>query len=504
MVDFVSVIKRAIDSLPENTPDMRFQVYDRARIVVSRQLEKMKPRPPQEILDRQLRKLENAIFQVESKQHKIISVTDQKMSLDVPDNGGINSSNCILLASRLPVSSFSHNDDIISNRNTISDKQYAGKNMSITYSFIARSIYNKFINIFRFSSYSQHSYNNKSIFINADYTQGVLKKIGLEQFSCINNYLFIVIKKYFLSKEYGFLSFFFKLYDNNILKYSAISFIFLGCFIGISYSISKSQVNTIGYINKLLDNNSKNKLSVLTNTVPKITRRLLADGSEVDMDSSNASDLSNPSFNNVFVHNSLVDDKDVNNNVVSLSKGSKLEKTAGNEGASIAFINKGYGNPLAFAKNIAWSLQEGSQGLMIKGNIPTIGSDLSALIVIKRNFDISLAATHLIEIVFSLEKGNQGGDITDLRQISMRKTEKGPGVFFDSNIFRTAKNSYLISLKNSLNNSEVLSEYRWMDIPITYSNGKRIILTIDKGRTGADIFKMAISNWESQTKKSIS
>ncbi|MCM2498356.1 hypothetical protein NDL68_10870, partial [Neorhizobium galegae] len=67
MADFVAVIRRAVDGLANNTPEMRAKVYDKARGAVQRQLENMKPRPPEDMLRRQLDKLEAAIVDVESE-----------------------------------------------------------------------------------------------------------------------------------------------------------------------------------------------------------------------------------------------------------------------------------------------------------------------------------------------------------------------------------------------------------------------------------------------------
>ena len=67
MADFVAVIRRAVDGLSDNTPEMRVKVYARARGAVQRQLESMKPRPPETMLQRQLEKLEAAIRDVEAE-----------------------------------------------------------------------------------------------------------------------------------------------------------------------------------------------------------------------------------------------------------------------------------------------------------------------------------------------------------------------------------------------------------------------------------------------------
>lgn len=67
MADFVAVIRRTVDGLSDNVPEMRAKVYDKARGAVRRQLENMKPRPSDEMIERQMGKLEAAITEVESE-----------------------------------------------------------------------------------------------------------------------------------------------------------------------------------------------------------------------------------------------------------------------------------------------------------------------------------------------------------------------------------------------------------------------------------------------------
>ncbi len=67
MADFIAVIRRAVDGLSDNTPEMRIRVYDRARSAVQRQLDNMKPRPADDVIARQLEKLDEAIASIESE-----------------------------------------------------------------------------------------------------------------------------------------------------------------------------------------------------------------------------------------------------------------------------------------------------------------------------------------------------------------------------------------------------------------------------------------------------
>ncbi|HWU60543.1 MAG TPA: hypothetical protein VN112_00830, partial [Ensifer sp.] len=67
MADFIAVIRRAVDGLSDNTPEMRVRVYERARSAVQRQLDNMKPRPADDVIARQLEKLDDAIATIESE-----------------------------------------------------------------------------------------------------------------------------------------------------------------------------------------------------------------------------------------------------------------------------------------------------------------------------------------------------------------------------------------------------------------------------------------------------
>lgn len=66
MADFVAVIRRAVDGLSNNTPEMRVKVYEKARGAVMRQLDNMTPKPSEDMLRRQLDKLDAAIAEVEA------------------------------------------------------------------------------------------------------------------------------------------------------------------------------------------------------------------------------------------------------------------------------------------------------------------------------------------------------------------------------------------------------------------------------------------------------
>lgn len=93
MADFVAVIRRAVDGLTDNTPEMRAKVYEKARNAVVRQLENMNPRPPEAMFARQLDKLDAAIQQVEDENSEALpeapSVDDASEETPAPASAAV-------------------------------------------------------------------------------------------------------------------------------------------------------------------------------------------------------------------------------------------------------------------------------------------------------------------------------------------------------------------------------------------------------------------------------
>jgi hypothetical protein len=66
MADFAAILKKTLDKMGETTPEVRAQVYDKARQTVQRQIDAMATQPPQAAIDRQFEKLESAIADIEA------------------------------------------------------------------------------------------------------------------------------------------------------------------------------------------------------------------------------------------------------------------------------------------------------------------------------------------------------------------------------------------------------------------------------------------------------
>lgn len=165
----------------------------------------------------------------------------------------------------------------------------------------------------------------------------------------------------------------------------------------------------------------------------------------------------------------------------------------------------GQSAPTAIEGNVAWSVKEESPGgdakpepvVQAQINVPERG--LTALMTIKRNADASLPASHVIEFVFSLPENFEGGSIESVQRVAMKRNEQDRGDPLFAVPAKITEDFHMIALNDFpeavATNTELLRSRSWIDIPLTYRNGRRALLTLDKGPAGTEAFTKAMQAW---------
>ncbi|MBB4290851.1 hypothetical protein GGE16_002910 [Rhizobium leguminosarum] len=164
----------------------------------------------------------------------------------------------------------------------------------------------------------------------------------------------------------------------------------------------------------------------------------------------------------------------------------------------------GQSSPTAIEGSVVWSVQhetgqDGRQEATVQGNVTVPERNLSALVTFKRNSDPSLPASHLVEIVFSVPPNFEGGSIDSVQRISMKRTEQDRGDALIAVPAKITDDFHMIALNDYPDarkaNLDLMSTRSWIDIPVTYRNGRRALLTMEKGDTGTEAFNTAIKEW---------
>ncbi len=162
--------------------------------------------------------------------------------------------------------------------------------------------------------------------------------------------------------------------------------------------------------------------------------------------------------------------------------------------------NKG----LAFPARALWELttEPGSgqsDDTVIRCTVEVPGRGLRMAMTIRKNTDTALPASHLVELLFDYPSDFPGGGISSVPGIILKTTEQERGEALRGAAARVANGFFWIALadgeKDIAANLALLKERSWFDIPALYDNGKRAILTIEKGPPGERVFAEAFAAW---------
>jgi hypothetical protein len=159
---------------------------------------------------------------------------------------------------------------------------------------------------------------------------------------------------------------------------------------------------------------------------------------------------------------------------------------------------------------VVWSLGKESPGeglpeeaaIHAEATIP--GKDVELRMTIRRNVDKTLPASHIIELIFLTPENFDGGGIDKVLRFALKGTEEDPG----SQLLaippaKVAPGYFLVGLNDSKaeieTNLGLLKREQWIDVPVVYENGRRALITLEKGIPGDKVFDEVIKTWQSQT-----
>lgn len=156
---------------------------------------------------------------------------------------------------------------------------------------------------------------------------------------------------------------------------------------------------------------------------------------------------------------------------------------------------------------VVWRTESvgGGQGQQLetalRGDIDIPGRKLGATLTIRRNLDTTLPASHTIEIQFKLPENFPNAGVANVPGLLMKADEAARGAAVAGLSVRVMNGFFLIGLSNLETeksvNEQLLRDRGWIDIPILYDNGRRAVLTLEKGTPGTQAFNDAFSAWRS-------
>jgi hypothetical protein len=150
---------------------------------------------------------------------------------------------------------------------------------------------------------------------------------------------------------------------------------------------------------------------------------------------------------------------------------------------------------------VEWSKGTDEMGLptlVAKANIPA--RNLSVDVLIRKNSDASLPASHLMEVNFHVNDSFIGGSVAGLPGVLLKNEELVQGTPLIGASARVVGNSFLFALSASpedvKTNSDLLMTRTWMDLAVIYATGRRAIITLEKDAAAQQLFAEVQQSWQ--------
>lgn len=150
-----------------------------------------------------------------------------------------------------------------------------------------------------------------------------------------------------------------------------------------------------------------------------------------------------------------------------------------------------------------WSVSQeavdGRTETVLKMRIEVPDRNIAANLTLRPNRDDTLPASHLLEVQFDLPPNFSGSSVAEVPGLVMKTTEEARGDALIGASVKVADGYFWVALSNIPDEQErnltLLRDRGWIDIPMLYENGKRAILTLEKGTPGARAVEQATTAW---------
>ncbi|MCB5177572.1 histidine kinase [Microvirga lenta] len=162
--------------------------------------------------------------------------------------------------------------------------------------------------------------------------------------------------------------------------------------------------------------------------------------------------------------------------------------------------------PKAQVGRVVWRLEDVNPGQgqalekAVTANVEVPDAGLSMRMVLRRNLDSTLPASHTVELTFTTRAGESGRVIRDVGLLQFKNEEAARGTPIAGLPVPVRENLFLIGLSNLPGdierNTELFVRRNWIDLPVRMASGQRAILSFEKGPTGERVMNEAFTQWQ--------
>ena len=174
--------------------------------------------------------------------------------------------------------------------------------------------------------------------------------------------------------------------------------------------------------------------------------------------------------------------------------------TEGSQSLLLEASDEANAGAVPFSGTVEWTRGVDELGVpTLEARVDIPARNMGVNLLIRKNSDQSLPASHLIEIDFDVSDSFIGGGISRVAGILLKNEELVQGVPLVGASARVVGNSFLFALsaasEDVATNTRLLESRKWMDLAIIYSTGKQAILTLEKDAAATALFDEVIDVW---------
>jgi hypothetical protein len=162
--------------------------------------------------------------------------------------------------------------------------------------------------------------------------------------------------------------------------------------------------------------------------------------------------------------------------------------------------------PKAQVGRAVWRLEDVNPGQgqalekAVSAQIEVPDAGLTMRLMLRRNLDATLPASHTVELTFATRAGETGRVIRDVGLLQFKNEEAARGTPVAGLPVPVGENLFLIGLSNLQSdverNTELFVRRNWIDLPVRMASGQRAILSFEKGAAGEQVLTSAFSQWQ--------
>ncbi|BDV35123.1 hypothetical protein [Methylocystis iwaonis] len=134
----------------------------------------------------------------------------------------------------------------------------------------------------------------------------------------------------------------------------------------------------------------------------------------------------------------------------------------------------------------------------IRGDVDIPDGKMKLTLLIQKNNDSALSASHTINVSFKPAPGSPLGGVKAIGPIQMRRADAQAGEKVFGIPVPITENNFLIGLMrgdHEARNIQLLRSFAVIDLPLQFTDGRPATINMEKGPSGDRIFADAIDSW---------